>query len=165
MHRQIERQLSAYLDRELSPGDDDRIRRHLEGCDACREEMARLARLKSIMAALPERPVPRDFWPQVRRGLHREAPRSSAGTWLRALRQRPAPALAAAVVVLLFLLLPLVRGQIDRLRAAEFGLDLFVREHALAAASDPLVDRAYVGLLVADSHLALVGERRPEEAR
>ena len=165
MHRHIERQLSAYLDRELRPGDEDRIRRHLEGCDACREEAARLALLRSVLAALPERPLPEDFWPQVRQGLHREAPRSLAGTWLRAWRERPAPALAAAAVVLLLLLLPLVRGQIDRLRAAEFGLDLFVREHALAAASDPLVDRAYVGWLVADSHLALVGERRPEEER
>lgn len=165
MHRHIERQLSAYLDRELRPGDEARIRRHLEGCDACREEVARLTRLKSVLAALPERPLPEDFWSQVRRELHREAPRSLAGTWLRALREHPAPALAAAAVVLLLVLLPLVRGQIDRLRAAEFGLELFVREHALAAASDPLVDRAYVGLLVADSHLALVGERRPEEER
>jgi len=40
------------------------------------------------------------------------------------------------------------------------GLDLFVREHAITAAADPLVDSAYLGLLVTDANLRIVGARR-----
>ena len=119
MHHRVERQLSAYLDRELTPDEEAAVRRHLEECAAAA-------------------PVP----------------------WFSAWRTRPALALAVATVVVLLLLVPLIRGQIDRLRAAEFGLDLFVREHAITAASDPLVDRAYLGLLVTDANLRIVGARR-----
>jgi len=165
MHRHIERQLSAYLDRELRPEEEAAIRLHLEQCEACREEYARLAQIRNLLQALPDRPVPETFWPELGRRLQQEGRRLSPFPWLRILLERPAAALAAAAVVVLLVLLPLIRGQIDRLRAAEFGLDLFTREHAIAAASDPLVDRAYLGLLITDANLALVGERRKEEGR
>lgn len=159
MHHRVERQLSAYLDRELTPDEEAAVRRHLEECAACREEVARLSRLKRVLAGLPARPLPETFWPDLRREVQRRAA-PAPGPWFAGWRTRPAVALAAAAVVILLLLVPLLRGQIDRLRAAEFGLDLFVREHAVAAASDPLVDSAYLGLLITDANLRIVGARR-----
>ncbi len=162
-HRHVERQLSAYLDRELRPEEEAAVRRHLAECAACREELARLTSLKATLAALPERPLPESFWPDLRRELQRRPP-AAAGPWWRAWPSRPAMALAAAAVVVV-LLIALVRGQVDRLRAAEFGQELFVREHAVAAAADPLVDRSYLGFLVTEANLAIVGARRAEEPR
>ncbi|MDQ7850370.1 MAG: zf-HC2 domain-containing protein [Armatimonadota bacterium] len=159
MPHHTERQLSAYLDREVTPEEEAAVRRHLSGCPSCQEELSRLERVRRLLAGLPERPLPESFWPELRSALggRREPPWQSlfAGR-----RIRPAAALAAAAVVVLLLLVPLARGRIDRLRAAEFGLDLFVREHALAAAADPLADRAYLALLVTDANLRIVGQPR-----
>lgn len=163
-HHRVARQLSAYLDRELMPDEEAEVRRHLEGCSICREDLARLQRLKSMLAALPTRPLPETFWPDLRRAAQRRAVPAPV-PWFSAWRSRPAVALAAVAVVVVLLVIPLLRGQIDRLRAAEFGLDLFVREHAIAAAADPLVDRAYLGLLVTEANLRIVGARREVGAR
>jgi len=160
MHRQTSQQLSAYLDRELPPEQEAAVRRHVEGCAQCQDDLARLAQVKRLLSALPERPSP-DLWPPVRLALAEERVRRPA--WWTVWRERPAAAFAAAAAVLLLLALPLARGQIDRLRAAEFGADLFVREYAISAAADPLVDRAYLSLLVTDANLAIVGTRRDEE--
>lgn len=162
MHQQIEGHLSAYLDRELPPEQEAVVRAHVESCAACQEELARLVHLKRLLAALPERAAP-DLWPPIRRALADRQVRRPA--WWTVWRERPAVAFAAAAAVVLLLLLPLARGQIDRLRAAEFGADLFVREHAISAAGDPLVDRAYLGLLVTDANLAIVGARPREVPR
>jgi len=162
-HRHIERQLSAYLDRELPPDEETAVRRHLDECARCREDLAQLTQVKAMLAGLPEHPLPEAFWPDLRRTLEREA--SPVARAARFWRIRPALALAVAAVVVLLLLVPFMRGQIGPLRAAEFGQELFVREHAVAAASDPLVDRAYLGLLVTDANLAIVGIRRQEESR
>jgi hypothetical protein len=46
------------------------------------------------------------------------------------------------------------------------GVDVYVREHALLSATDPFADRAYLGLLIGDANVALVGQRRaPEDGR
>ncbi|MDQ7828689.1 MAG: zf-HC2 domain-containing protein [Armatimonadota bacterium] len=167
-HDRIGRQLSAYLDRELTPEEARAVERHLDGCPACREELEALRQTRALLRALPERPLPEDFWPELRRTLQREAAPRTRGlpavrAWLDAIRARPAPALAVVAVVLL-LAVTLVRGQLDRLRAAEFGLDLLVREHAITvAADDPLADPAYLGFVVTQANLALVGAT--EEAR
>jgi hypothetical protein len=79
---------------------------------------------------------------------------------MRAAFRRPAYAAAAAMLVLILIAVPLVKGRIDRLQAADIGVDIYVREHALVSSADPFVDRAYVGLLVGDANLALAGARR-----
>jgi len=79
---------------------------------------------------------------------------------MRTVVRRPALAAAAIAVVVALVAIPLVRGELGRLRAAETGIDVYVREHALSSAADPLVDRAYLGLVIGDSNLALVGEPR-----
>ncbi len=168
-HARLERWLSAFLDNELTADDAQQVRAHLATCARCREELARLERVKRLLGALPERTPPAQLWDDVRQRLETHPSGAVAGV-LEAIRtsfRRPVLAAAAAAFVLLLIAFPLVKGRIDRLRAAEIGPDLFVREHALAAVADPFADRAYLGLLIADSNLVLIGEprERGEELR
>jgi len=72
---------------------------------------------------------------------------------------------AAVVVILALALTPLIKGTVDRLHAAEIGVDLYVREHALQMSTQPLIDRAYLGVVAGDADLVLVGEpARPGKA-
>jgi len=161
-HARLERQLSAFLDNELTADDAQEVRAHLETCVACREELQRLEHVKRLLGSLPERAPAPQVWEELRGRLDAQAPRESAGV-LEAIRnayRRPALALAAAAIVVLLIAVPLVKGRIDRLRAAEVGPDVFVREHALSAVADPFADRAYVGLLVTDANLVLISEPR-----
>lgn len=161
-HARLERQLSAYLDNELIADDAQQVRTHLETCAVCREELHRLEHVKQLLGSLPEHTPAAQVWEELRQRIEAPAPRESEGV-LEAIRnafRRPALAVAAAAFVILLIAFPLVKGRIDRLRAAEVGPDVFVREHALSAVSDPFADRAYLGLLMSDANLTLVGEPR-----
>lgn len=163
-HARVQRQLSAYLDSELAPGEADEIRAHLAGCAACREELSRLQQVKALLGRLPERPVPEELWPAIHRRIGAPATPTVASLRgaLRGMLRRPALALGGAALVAALVAVPLVRGHIERLRAGSIGADLFVREHALAASDDPFSDRAYLGLLIGDANLALAGTPREE---
>jgi predicted anti-sigma-YlaC factor YlaD len=61
--------LSGHLDRELTQGEGQRVRLHLEDCAACREELADLARLRQATRTTPFRPPEDDGWDERPRGL------------------------------------------------------------------------------------------------
>jgi len=164
-HARLRRQLSAYLDGELTPADAEEVRAHLARCEACGAELARLQSVKVLLRRLPERPVPQDAWASMREQVDR--PRSlptSAPGRLRPAVRRPALIWAAAALITALVAGTSLWGRLEQLRAAGVGADLFVHEHALAASADPFADRAYLGLLIGDASLALVGAPR-EEAR
>lgn len=164
-HSRLQRQLSPYLDNELTASDAADVRAHLEGCALCRGELHRMTQLKRLLGSVPARTPPHDLWVSVRARLQDPQPHAglALADALRAAFRRPAAAVAAAALVLLLIALPLAKGRIDRLRAGELGVDVYVREHALAAVADPFADRAYLGLLVGDANLALAGEPRRED--
>lgn len=169
-HGRLERQLSAYLDGELSADDAAEVRLHLSQCPRCQREVERLQVLKQVLGALPERDAPVNLWVSVREQL--QQPRSSLWErWMESLRtlglgRRPVAAAAAVAVVLVLIAVPLVRGRLDRLRAADLGVDVYLREHVLVSSGDPFADRSYLGLVIGDSNLALIGEpRRAKEER
>jgi anti-sigma factor RsiW len=163
-HARWQRQLSAYVDGELMPHDVAEVRAHLEQCESCRAELERLQSIKSLLGGLPERPVPQSLWASIRAQLDR--PRESwfdrTEQWLWGAFRRPWLAAAALALIAVLVAVPLVRGRLDRLRAAELGPEVYIREHALVSASDPFLDRAYLGLLISDASLALVGAPREE---
>lgn len=164
-HARMERQISAYFDNELTADEARQVRVHVAGCARCQSELRRLQQLKRLMAALPER-APRDeLWATLRQRLDESAPAlwDSVLDAVRAAFRRPAVAAAAAALVVVLVAFPLVKGRVDRLRAAEVGVDVYVREHALQSAVDPFADRAYIGLLVSDANLVLIGEPRQQE--
>lgn len=154
----LRQHLSAYLDDELLPGEAAKVRRHLAECPACAAELEELRAVRALLRRLSPPPVPEGFLEGLRARLAAEAATGRRAWWRPVLVPRPAVLVAAVVAVLILVGLPLARGRLERLRAAEVGPDLFIRAYVSNAAVDPLVDRAYLGLLVTDANLRLIGE-------
>lgn len=57
----LRERLSAYLDGELAPGDAAAIERHLASCAECRDELAGLREVRTLLRALPQPALPRSF--------------------------------------------------------------------------------------------------------
>lgn len=83
--------LSAYLDRELSPADQARVSAHLETCRACSARLAELRATATLIAALPDARPSRSLVPQV----------TPAWNWLRPVRSLSAVMSGAFVMVFL----------------------------------------------------------------
>lgn len=157
-HR-LQQQLSAYLDGELAPDEMAEVRRHLTDCPDCQEELEGLRVVKTTLAGLKQPALPTDFaagvWERIERSPADAVSRWTAPwAWLR----RPALAAAAVALALILAAVPLVRGHLGRLRAAEVSPDLFIRTYMPAAAEDPLTDRAFLTLVTTDANLKLVGD-------
>ena len=71
--RQIQNELSAYLDGELADAGRAAVQTHLDGCEACRQRLAQLQRLNDGVARLPRLEPPTDFVPEMFRKLRSEA--------------------------------------------------------------------------------------------
>jgi anti-sigma factor RsiW len=54
-------QLSALLDGELAPGEGVAVRQHLEGCEACRDELEAVAAIRLALRDMPVVPAPPGF--------------------------------------------------------------------------------------------------------
>jgi anti-sigma factor RsiW len=167
MKRRLERLISVYLDGEVSVAERRDVEALLRTSDDARRIHDELLRVRTLLRALPERPTPEHLEEEILRRVRPRplpVPEPSAISrrfreWLGAWARRPALALVAVGAIAFVLLLPVVRGELDRLRASEVGVHLFVREHAVHTSADPLSDRAYLGVVLTDTNLALAGER------
>ena len=61
----VQKKLSPFQDGELKPKDQDRVAKHLQGCQACQEEFAKLERVWQALEGLPEIHPDRDFYGQL----------------------------------------------------------------------------------------------------
>jgi len=52
--RSVQKKLSAYQDRELEPREQEQVRSHLLGCQACREQYAELERVWQTLGGVEE---------------------------------------------------------------------------------------------------------------
>jgi anti-sigma factor RsiW len=164
IHVAASQRLSAYLDGELVPAERRAVDEHLRICPICRRDLAALERVKHLLGALPDVEPPAGLFADVRLRLERPpGALDPLRDGLRTLVRRPAAAAVAAALVVVLIALPLAKGRLDRLQAASVGVDVYVREHALLSATDPFADRAYLGLLIGDANVALVGQRRAPE--
>ena len=156
-HHRSSQLLSAYLDGELLPAEAAAVQDHLLECAPCRADYEGLRITKSLLGQLPVAEPPAEFWAAVRR-----PPPSRAAPWISwwtpAVQRGVLGGVAAALIVLALALVPMIKGTVDRLHAAEIGVDLYVREHARQMSTEPLADRAYLGLITGDSDLVLAGE-------
>jgi anti-sigma factor RsiW len=157
-HR-IDRQLSAYLDGELTPDEMVEVDRHLTTCPDCRSELDALTANRRLLGRLRQPEPPIGFAEAMAARLDR-VPRWRWPAW-----PRPALAFAGAALVMVLIAVPVVNGYRDRLRAAEVGPDLFIRSAVQSAADDPFIDRAYIGLVSSDANLRLAGEEPRGPAR
>jgi len=91
--------LDGFVDGHLAPGDVADLKRHLEGCEGCREEERELRDLLSRASALKGEAAPaRDLWPGIRDRIERRGAAAffNAGSWST---WRTGAALAAAVLI------------------------------------------------------------------
>ncbi len=70
--RQIQENLSAYLDGELPPVEAAALRRHLDGCAACRQMAEELRSVSALLKNAPRQPAPTDLADEVQRRLERD---------------------------------------------------------------------------------------------
>lgn len=100
----VRRKLGAYEDGELGPGARADVDRHLESCEGCREALARLRSVGSLLEGAQLPPVPEGFASRVMTEARRRAteggPTRRAGRLpLRRWWPLTAPMQAAAVLV------------------------------------------------------------------
>ncbi len=76
-HRWCQSNLSAYIDRELSAHEHERVRRHLEECADCRRELQGLEHTVALLRQLPQARAPRSFY------IPESAPAPSLPVWMR----------------------------------------------------------------------------------
>jgi hypothetical protein len=105
---EIREGLGAWLDGELSGGNADMIRVHLEHCAACdqqRRQMARLdASLKSLVASKAPPVEFESFWRGLQERIAQErGPHREAGQWVHSLFARPGLAWAVPAVILILI--------------------------------------------------------------
>jgi anti-sigma factor RsiW len=95
--------LSAYLDRQVTAVERDRIERHMQACATCQRELETLRQTVALLRAMPRVPVPRAFTlSEVQVGIRRpEARPAWYGGALRGLAAVTAMALVAVVAATL----------------------------------------------------------------
>lgn len=60
-HRFTQKNLSAYLDGQLTDSEKERLEHHLAECSQCQEELATLCSTVELLHAVPSVPLPRSF--------------------------------------------------------------------------------------------------------
>ena len=65
--------LSAYLDGELTPGEEEGLRTHLDTCPECRRELQLIGQGRSLVRGLPAVDPPFGFYERMLRSRHRPA--------------------------------------------------------------------------------------------
>lgn len=122
------------------------VRRHLEECEDCREELAALERLDQFIEPAEQLEAPSDMWSGVRARMKpRRAP------WWQVWRESPRPALAMAAAMLLAvggIWLGLSGGPAD-LNGYEVLASDYQEQQIVAQWSQPLADDAALGVMFA----------------
>ncbi|MFB0538287.1 MAG: zf-HC2 domain-containing protein [Anaerolineae bacterium] len=75
-HRFCQHNLSAYLDGELTARDQERVRLHLQQCEACQWNLQTLQRTVALLRSLPQVRAPRSFQ------IPRSTPAPSVPFWM-----------------------------------------------------------------------------------
>lgn len=147
-HRRLEKQLSAYLDNELSPQEREVVEIHFKTCDECQQTLTSFGRNRRWIAAL-QRPVPPGIWEAVREQMQARSrvPVKKKWTqdvsvlWRQWIHRPFAFGIGAFVAVCLILALSLINPPPD---APEDTFDLLWAVHAADTASNPLTSEVTV---------------------
>ena len=82
--REVQENLSAYFDRELSENARQEMDEHLAGCESCCGELRSFAGLSNLVRHAPAPAVPADLWTRVERELDGQASVVRPPSWARA---------------------------------------------------------------------------------
>lgn len=138
-HKRIQKQLSAYLDDELSPREFKQIETHLQTCDECAALLSDLSRNAQWMAELRQ-PAPSGIWESIRTQIDTERQEEPKRDWYRSLF-RPIPVGAMALAACLLFALVYLRPPPQ---AVENPLDIYLSAHTEYAAHNLLPSDAFV---------------------
>ena len=141
MHCPNLEQLAAYQSGMPDTREHEAIRCHLEGCAACRQELAALARTDELLTAMPEPIMPADLWQGVAWRLEAQPRRPRFAFWQTI-------AGAGVVASLLFGAVLLRVTAPQSLPTAPPMTASFTAHHDFLAAQDPLADRASLGVML-----------------
>lgn len=131
----IQKQLSAYLDDELSPQGYEKIERHLRACDECVQLLSDFRRNRQWMIDLRQ-PTPSGIWEVVQEQMmseHRVKARSQGEAFNRFWHQwffRPIAAGVGAVVLACLVLMWVYLDPAQKPTEVQDALDLYVMAHA-----------------------------------
>ena len=71
-HKKFERQISAFVDNELSEQEANSLRTHIEGCPACKKHVQELRSLRTSIREAASVELPETFIYAVRRAVRQE---------------------------------------------------------------------------------------------
>ncbi len=100
--REIEIELAAYAAGEIEPAERDQVHSHLDGCAACRAELAREMTLRETLGGLPAASAPANLDNQIRAAIH--TARTDSRSWLSRHRLAAAVTVAAASLALVLIM-------------------------------------------------------------
>lgn len=133
-------ELAAYQADNVTTRTRTQLAQHIAACTWCQQEMAALKQTCHTLARLPQPALPPDLWPGVAQRLQTRRNRLA---WWRVLT-------SAGVAASLFVGWLTLRGyQGDAPPTAPTITSQYVRDHQLLSSSDPLTDRASLGLALA----------------
>ncbi len=108
--RQVEENLSAYLDHELTDEENARIKNHLDSCSVCQKEVQALSDTISMLASLPEIIPPASFRRELHAKLEKTLPkkgfffRALLPKWKQKIRLSTLMPVAVALVLMIVML-------------------------------------------------------------
>jgi anti-sigma factor RsiW len=76
-HKEVQAQLSAYLDNELTQAEAQRVRIHLEDCADCARALDEMSRISRMTGAMPVPDPPEERFERLERSLSVQAPRQT----------------------------------------------------------------------------------------
>lgn len=143
----VQKLISAYVDRELRPEEEQRVRQHLRQCETCAKEEEQELAVKGLLESLPELELPVDFWGKLDARLTEEiSPRRKVDAGLPWALNFPSPALrlglisvamAAALVAVAF---PFLGERLIPYRRESLDLAPLIVQHEFGSAIQPLAD-------------------------
>ncbi len=151
MNRRWERLVSAYLDGEVTPEERREVETRLRQDPGLQLLWQELAQVRALLQNLSPREMPQELELRILQAARGQQP--GPGDARRGRLLWTVAAVAAAAVVLF----SWVRGEWDRLRAAEAGVHWFAWEHA-ARGAPGVLDRTVLQVVLTDGSLVLLGE-------
>jgi hypothetical protein len=137
VHRFCQANLSAFMDGQLPARDQERVREHLERCQACQWDLQALRRTVDLLHGLPRMKAPRSFQ------IPRSVPAPSIPFWMRSWAHgalQVATGVAAAVLVVALAGSALARPARVALSEPEVAVVATSEEMtAMAEAADPSI--------------------------
>lgn len=138
----VRNRLSDFLIGHISKHTRSDIQKHLDVCEACRQEFAALQRTGELLSAvsLPEAP---DLWPAIRANLDTHVPTLSKRlSWWFVCHQAQTAVAIVFIILISAMFLITANQSLDEPRP-----EMFLATHASMSWRQPFADRAALGLV------------------